>query len=100
HTRWPRDWSSDVCSSDLFETMGMHVLAGRDFNWFDRNRTTPRKAIVNQAFARRFFPGRNPIGERFGYAGPGGAARADNEIIGVEIGRASCRERVWGARGA
>src|SRR5439155_15879984 len=19
HTRWPRDWSSDVCSSDLFE---------------------------------------------------------------------------------
>ena len=38
-----------------FETMGMHVLAGRDFNWFDRNRTTPRKAIVNQAFARRFF---------------------------------------------
>src|SRR5439155_9456579 len=35
-----------------FETMGMHVLAGRDFNWFDRNRTTPRKAIVNQAFAR------------------------------------------------
>ena len=66
-----------------FETMGMHVLAGRDFNWFDRNRTTPRKAIVNQAFARRFFPGRNPIGERFGYAAPGGAARADNEIIGV-----------------
>src|SRR6266508_5966807 len=21
HTRWPRDWSSDVCSSDLFETI-------------------------------------------------------------------------------
>src|SRR5207253_3850621 len=20
HTRWPRDWSSDVCSSDLFGT--------------------------------------------------------------------------------
>src|SRR5439155_9538515 len=20
HTRWPRDWSSDVCSSDLFHT--------------------------------------------------------------------------------
>src|SRR5215208_1308985 len=26
HTRWPRDWSSDVCSSDLYKTMtGHHV---------------------------------------------------------------------------
>jgi predicted permease len=66
-----------------FETMGMHVLAGRDFNWFDRNRTTPRKIIVNQMFARRFFPGRNPIGELFGSPGPGGVANADDEIIGV-----------------
>src|SRR5215510_11088308 len=22
HTRWPRDWSSDVCSSDLIRTRG------------------------------------------------------------------------------
>src|SRR5439155_8178083 len=22
HTRWPRDWSSDVCSSDLFVALG------------------------------------------------------------------------------
>src|SRR5207253_3599574 len=21
HTRWPRDWSSDVCSSDLFDAV-------------------------------------------------------------------------------
>src|SRR5207253_5045070 len=28
HTRWPRDWSSDVCSSDLGDTAGfsMHPL--------------------------------------------------------------------------
>src|SRR5207253_8551395 len=26
HTRWPRDWSSDVCSSDLFS----HTPAGQD----------------------------------------------------------------------
>src|SRR5690625_7872433 len=25
HTRWPRDWSSDVCSSDLFEAYAMIV---------------------------------------------------------------------------
>src|SRR5207253_4878975 len=23
HTRWPRDWSSDVCSSDLLKVLGM-----------------------------------------------------------------------------
>src|SRR6266508_5669433 len=26
HTRWPRDWSSDVCSSDLEEIVHGHVL--------------------------------------------------------------------------
>src|SRR5439155_8546689 len=31
HTRWPRDWSSDVCSSDLF---AVH----RDCLFFDRER--------------------------------------------------------------
>ena len=66
-----------------FETMDMHILAGRDFNAFDRNKTAPRQVIVNQSFARRFFPGRDPIGQRFGYAGPGGLAKPDDEIVGV-----------------
>src|SRR5690625_7084837 len=26
HTRWPRDWSSDVCSSDLSDTQGGSTL--------------------------------------------------------------------------
>src|SRR5437870_10392798 len=25
HTRWPRDWSSDVCSSDLTKTLAVQV---------------------------------------------------------------------------
>jgi predicted permease len=70
-----------------FDTMGMRLLSGRAFNWFDRNTETPHKVIVNQAFARRFFPGGNPLGEvigkRFGGRGPGGIAIADSEIIGV-----------------
>src|SRR5207253_6736284 len=28
HTRWPRDWSSDVCSSDLKETARPSTLSG------------------------------------------------------------------------
>jgi predicted permease len=82
--------TTDLLSSSVnnvtpgyFETMGMELLAGREFNWFDRDQTKPLKVIVNQMFARRFFPRRNPIGCSFGFAGPGGVARADNEIIGV-----------------
>jgi len=67
-----------------FETMGMHLLAGRAFTWFDRDtKETPHKVIVNQAFARRFFPGQNPVGERVGFPGPDGIAKASDEIIGV-----------------
>ncbi len=66
-----------------FQSMGMTLLAGRDFNEFDRIPAKPKRVIVNQAFARRYFPGRSPLGERFGYADKSGVARADNEIIGV-----------------
>src|SRR5207253_4732306 len=32
HTRWPRDWSSDVCSSDLIEDQpDLRILEDRDF---------------------------------------------------------------------
>lgn len=82
--------ASDYLNSSLnsvtpgyFESMGMRMLAGRDFNWFDRSQTAPGKAIVNQAFASRFFPGRNPIGERYGAPGAGNIARSSSEIIGV-----------------
>src|SRR5439155_8109829 len=30
HTRWPRDWSSDVCSSDLVGVVGNTAEAGLD----------------------------------------------------------------------
>src|SRR5437870_10584961 len=37
HTRWPRDWSSDVCSSDLFLHQGSSLrflsLEGTSIRW-------------------------------------------------------------------
>jgi predicted permease len=66
-----------------FAAMGMHVLAGRDFTWFDHYQALPHPVVVNGAFARQFFPGRDPVGERFGFAGPGGIALAENQIVGV-----------------
>jgi predicted permease len=43
-----------------FETIGTPRLAGRDFA--NENPTGPKVAIVNQAFAQRFFKTENPIG--------------------------------------
>jgi ABC-type antimicrobial peptide transport system permease subunit len=42
--------------------MGIRVLSGRDFNDGDRIGSPP-VAIVNQAFARRYLPDRQPIGQ-------------------------------------
>jgi len=44
-----------------FATMQIPLLAGRFFTSAD-NRDAPKVAIVNQAWARRYFSGENPIG--------------------------------------
>jgi predicted permease len=51
-------------SSNYFATLGIPILAGRDFT--DRDETIPRHAIINESFAKKYFPGRNPIGLRMG----------------------------------
>ena len=43
-----------------FETLGIPLVGGRDFSFRDVGR--PRVAIVNQAMARHYFPGVNPVG--------------------------------------
>jgi predicted permease len=48
-------------SPRYFETLGIPLTAGRDFDFQDVAR--PRVAIVNRAMARRYFPGVTPIGE-------------------------------------
>jgi predicted permease len=46
--------------------METRLLQGRDFTVQD-NAQSPPVAIVNEAFARRFWPGENPIGKRFNF---------------------------------
>jgi predicted permease len=51
-----------------FETIGTPLIAGRDLNEQDQEGKT-RSVVVNETFARRFFPGANPtenaLGKRF-----------------------------------
>jgi predicted permease len=51
-----------------FETTGIALSAGRDFSETDVETSVP-VAIVNEAFARRHWPGRDPLLQRFEFAG-------------------------------
>jgi predicted permease len=46
-----------------FESMRIPILAGRAFTASD-TATSPEVAVVSQSFARKFFPGSDPIGHR------------------------------------
>jgi predicted permease len=51
-------------SPDYFKTMRTVFLAGRDFDNHD-TATSPKVAIVNETFVRKFLNGQNPVGVHF-----------------------------------
>jgi putative ABC transport system permease protein len=53
-----------VVSSGYFETLGIPLKAGRFFTEEDDRANAPPVAILNEAAARRFFPGEQPVGKR------------------------------------
>jgi predicted permease len=75
-------------SAGYFETLRVPLLAGRDFT--DRDDAgEPGVVIVNESFARRFWPDQDPLGKRFRVLSPRGlaieemAGGLDVEVIGV-----------------
>jgi predicted permease len=60
----------------LFRTLAVPFHRGRDFTDSDTN-DRPSVAIVSESFARRYWPGQDPIGHRFNFA------HADREVVGV-----------------
>src|SRR5207249_8467862 len=92
HTRSKRDWSSDVCSSDL--------MGGAPRSPFQNGRCQNGRRVGGMGGAPRspFQNGRCQNGRSVG--GMGGAPRSPPSTINIgEIGRASCRERVESAGG-
>jgi predicted permease len=71
--------SVDGIGSRYFATMGVPLIAGREFNEQD-TLGAPRVAIINQTMARYFFGDANPIGRRFGF---GRDKPTAIEIVGV-----------------
>lgn len=56
---------SNVVGPDFFHTLGVPILAGRDFADTD-NAKSPPVGIINEEFARRFLPNQNPLGHNIG----------------------------------
>ncbi len=77
-------------SPGYFATLGVPMLAGRDFTFQDTETIqhaspdikAPRVVIVNDKFAKRFFPGSTAVGHHVGF-GIDPSTKTDMEIVGV-----------------
>jgi predicted permease len=78
-------------SPGYFATLGVPIVAGRDFRMTDDHEIkkgpedddwTPTTVMINEKFAKKFFPGRNPLGLHLGFGSDPGT-RMDMEIIGI-----------------
>ena len=65
-----------------FTTLDLPIVRGRGFNERDTLRSVP-VCLVNEAFVRRHFQGRNPIGARLSLTAPFSGPTQIREIVGV-----------------
>src|SRR5262249_15858960 len=77
-------------SPNYFATLGVPIVAGRDFTRNDDRfvkhgpqqwNWSPTTVMINEKFAKKFFPGRNPIGLHLGFGTDPGTP-TDMEVIG------------------
>lgn len=66
-------------SPGYFQTLGARLSRGRYFRE-DEDWTKPPVAMINESFARKFFPGEDPIGKQLVYVSLSGAPL---EIVGI-----------------
>ena len=85
----------NAVSPNYFATMGVPIIAGRDFTLKDTQEVlhiarqppgedwwVPATVIINETFAKKYFGGRSPIGRHIGFGiDPG--TKLDMEVIGV-----------------
>ena len=82
--------SMNKISPDYFATLGVPIVAGRDFHASDSRPFDPQVdldgaspvAIINESFARHYLAGGDPLGRHIGFGGDPGT-KTTMEIIGV-----------------
>ncbi len=80
-----RDMNLNAVTPEFFPTMGIRIVAGRNFDERDEAKAEDAGAlvaIVNEAFVKRYMGGRSPLGARIG-EGTGPDKKAEIEIVGV-----------------
>src|SRR5207253_5725736 len=83
HTRWPRDWSSDVCSSDLVVVPAVRPMM--PFKVPEPLSVPPIVMLTPEVACNWICPAAFRLATALRLA-----------VLLMEIGRASCRERVVG----
>lgn len=69
----------NLVSPGYFQAMGTRLLQGREFTRQDDEQSVP-VAIINESFARRLFPGEDPLGKQFSL---GRADAGKVQVVGV-----------------
>lgn len=70
----------NVVGPGFFSTVGIPLVQGREFSSRDAV-GAPKVTIINQAFAKQYFPEQNPIGRHFGDKGEKSTFKY--EVVGV-----------------
>ena len=83
-------------SSEYFTTLQAKLLRGRTFTDAE-DLGKPRVAVINQTLANKYFPGEDPIGQRFGDTD--GDPKSHKEIIGIvdDIREGPLDSEIWPA---
>jgi predicted permease len=72
------EFNNNVVGPEYFDVMRVPLVSGRGFTAADRE-GAPQVAIVNEAFAARYWPGQDPVGKRLtSFSGA-----TDIEVVGV-----------------
>ncbi|MBV8842801.1 MAG: ABC transporter permease, partial [Bryobacterales bacterium] len=80
-----RDVNMNAVSPGFFATLGIRVIAGRNFDDRDSRplgEAGYRSAVVNESFVKRYLGGRNPLGARIA-PGDGPDVKPNIEVVGV-----------------
>jgi hypothetical protein len=83
-------------SAGFFHTIRARLLKGRYFTESD-DASKPRVVIINQALARKYFPGEDPIGKKIGETR--GWPDSQREVVGVvgDIRDGALDDQIWPA---
>lgn len=83
-------------SPDYFATLKARLIRGRSFSQ-DETAQKPNVVIINQALARKYFPGEDPIGQKIGDLSL--SAKSMRQIIGIvaDVRESGLADNIWPA---